>query len=303
MTAHSSTGQRRWQVQMLAPLVWLAPVLTLLIGVVVYPMIEMAGTSVHQISRAGVTRDFNGLDNFTALLTHPDLPSVLVQTGLWVASVVGLTLVVSWPIALLLNADFPGRALVRYAVIVPWAASLVMTSLIVRWMANYYHGTANVFLGSLGISGTDWLGSAQTAWVVLIATGVYVSVPFTTYVILAGVQAIPEEVYEAAKLDGANWWQTWNQITRPMVRNSVLVAVVLNVIGVFNSFPIIWLITEGGPSRATSTTITFMYELAFRGRAMGQAAALSVANLVLLLIIIGVYVRRQGRANAKGGTT
>jgi len=170
-----------------------------------------------------------------------------------------------------------------------------MTSLIVRWMANYYHGAANVLLGDVGIAGPDWLGQASTAWLVLIATGVYVSVPFTTYVILAGLQSIPGEVYEAARLDGAGPWQTWFLITRPMVRNSVMVAIVLNIIGVFNSFPIIWLITEGGPSRATSTTITFMYELAFRSRSMGQAAALSVGNLILLIVIIGIYVNRQRR--------
>ena len=123
-TGSTTVGRRPWRISRLAPLLWLAPVLTLLIGVVIYPMVEMVSTSLRDVSRARVVKDFTGLDNFSTLIHHPDLPAVLWQTAMWVIVVVGLTIIVSWPIALLLNADFPGRALMRYAVIVPWAASL-----------------------------------------------------------------------------------------------------------------------------------------------------------------------------------
>lgn len=288
------TGWRR-----LEPLLWLAPVLLLLIGVVLYPMFEMIRTSLSKISRAGLERGFIGFENFARLLAHPDLGHVIAQTLLWLVAVVVLTLAVSWPIALLLNQEFPGRTIVRYAVIVPWAASLVMTSLIFRWMYNYYYGAINSVLTGVGItpSAVDWLGSPVFAWLALIIVGVFVSVPFNTYVLLSGMQSIPAEVYEAAKIDGSGSWKTWFHITRPMLSGSVLVAVALNIVGVFNSFPIIWLITQGGPNRATHTTITFMYELAFKNRSVGDAAALSVLNLIALMAIVIIYLRFQ-RKNA-----
>lgn len=287
-------GWRRFE-----PLLWLAPVLILLIGVVIYPMFEMIRTSFSKISRAGLDRGLTGFDNFVRVISHPDIGHVVVQTLLWLVTVVLLTLAVSWPIALLLNQDFPGRTIVRYAVIVPWAASLVMTSLIFRWMYNYYYGAINSVLTGTGITEkpVDWLGSPALAWFALIIVGVFVSVPFNTYVLLSGMQSIPSEVYEAAKIDGAGTWKTWFHITRPMLSSSVLVAVALNIVGVFNSFPIIWLITQGGPNRATHTTITFMYELAFKNRSIGEAAALSVLNLLALMAIVIVYLRFQ-RKNA-----
>lgn len=292
----AARGWRRFE-----PLLWLGPVLILLFGIVVYPMFEMLRTAFSEISRAGLDRGLAGFENFTRLLTHPDLGHVLWQTLMWLVLVVGLTLVVSWPIALLLHQDFPLRTLVRYAVIVPWAASLVMTSLIFRWMFHYYYGAINSVLVSTGITPRpiDWLGSPVMAWIALIAVGVFVSVPFTSYVLLSGLQSIPAEVYEAAKIDGAGHLKTWFFITRPMLAGSVLVALALNIVGVFNSFPIIWLITQGGPNRATHTTITFMYELAFKNRSIGEAAALSLLNLIVLMLIVVVYLRFQ-RKNAGG---
>lgn len=283
------------------PLLWLSPVLILLFSIVVYPMFEMFRTSVSEISRAGLDRGFIGLENFESLFALSDLGHVVVQTVFWLIAVVGLTLVISWPIALLLHQDFPGRTLVRYAVIVPWAASLVMTSLIFRWMFNYYYGAINSVLLSSGIidEPVDWLGSPAVAWTALVAVGVFVSVPFNSYVLLAGLQSIPGEVYEAAKLDGAGPIKTWFHITRPMVSGSVLVAITLNIVGVFNSFPIIWLITQGGPNRTTHTTITYMYELAFKSQSIGEAAALSVLNLLALLVIVVIYLRFQ-RKNSEG---
>ena len=121
------------------------------------------------------------------------------------------------------------------------------------------------------------------------------SVPFTTYVILAGLQGIPRELYEAARVDGAGPWRTYRSIVLPLLRPALLVAVVLNVIYVFNSFPIIWIMTQGGPGRETDTTVTLVYKLAFKDHAIDEAAALSVLNVVALLVIVGVYVAVVGR--------
>ncbi|WP_454140869.1 carbohydrate ABC transporter permease [Microbacterium lacticum] len=298
-SARAAGSNRRRLLRRFEPLLWLGPVLILLLVVVIYPIFEMISAAFSEMSRSGIPQGFAGFDNFISLFALPDLGHIILQTLLWLVAVVGLTLVISWPIALLLNQHFPGRVWVRYAVIVPWAAALVMTSLIFKWIYNYYYGALNAVLMGLGIlkEPVDWLGSPALAWVSLIVVGVFVSVPFNTYVLLAGLQSVPHEMYEAARLDGAGHFSIWLHITRPMLRSSVMVAVALNIIGVFNSFPVIWLLTGGGPNRMTHTTITYMYELAFRSRSLGEAAALSVVNFAALIVIIVIYLRFQRKNN------
>jgi multiple sugar transport system permease protein len=166
-----------------------------------------------------------------------------------------------------------------------------------KWMLNYYYGIVNGALGWLGIidEPRDWLGDASTSFYAMVFVGVIVSVPFTTYVILAGLQGIPRELYEAARVDGASAWKTYRAIVLPLLRPALLVGVVLNVIYVFNSFPIIWIMTQGGPGRETDTTVTMVYKLAFKDHAIDEAAALSVLNVIALLIVVCAYVAVVGR--------
>lgn len=288
-----SPKRRPSQQNRFAPLLWLGPCLALLVGVVIYPMLELVRTSFADISMSGVVRGTAGWENYARLFAEPDIWRVFAQTAGWVVAVVGLTVVLAWPVALLLNVDFRGRALVRYALIVPWAASLVMTSLVWKWMYNYYYGAINSVLTRLQVidAPRDWLGDPSTSWAALVVVGVTVSVPFTAYVLLAGLQTIPQEVREAAAIDGAGPAQAWWHVTVPLLRPSLLIAVVLNIVGVFNSFPIIWLLTQGGPGSATDTTITYMYKLAFRSRDIGESAALSVVNILVLLLVVLLYLR------------
>jgi ABC-type sugar transport system permease subunit len=203
--------------------------------------------------------------------------------------------VISLALAQLLNARFPGRRLVRWALIVPWAASLIMTSKLFVWIYDYYFGLVNPLLQSLGIIAqpVDWLGDDATVMGAMIAVGVFVSLPFTTYVFLAGLQSIPGEVYEAARVDGASTWRTYRSVTLPLLRPALLVAVVLNVIYVFNSFPIVWTLNDRNPGFAHDTMITYMYKIAFKSalRDVGMAAALGVVNVGVILLAVVVYLR------------
>jgi ABC-type sugar transport system permease subunit len=218
---------------------------------------------------------------------------VAINTVVWVVTVVSITFIVSLVLAQLLDTPFPGRRIVRYALIIPWAASLVMTTLVFRWMFNFYYGLINRELEDLHLhtSPVDWLGGPVSSFVSIVLVGVFVSVPFTTYVFLAGLQSLPGEIYEAAKVDGASGWQAYRRITLPLLRPAMFVAGVLNVIYVFNSFPVIWLLTQGGPGNSTDTTITFMYKLAFQFQDVGESAALSVINVVAILVVVGGYLR------------
>jgi ABC-type sugar transport system permease subunit len=290
-------SRRRRLARALAPLPWLAPSLLLIGGVVVYPVIEMVRTSLTDVNLSGLSTRDVGLRNFRWVIEEDGFGQVLRNTGVWVVLVVGITVLVSLALAQLLNERFPGRRIVRWALIVPWATSLVMTAAVWKWMLNYYYGILNGALGWLGIidEPIDWLGDPATSFYAMVLVGVIVSIPFTTYVVLAGLQGIPRELYEAARVDGAGSWRTYRTIVLPLLRPALLVGVVLNVIYVFNSFPIIWIMTQGGPGRETDTTVTLVYKLAFRDRAIDEAAALSVFNVIALLIVVGAYVAVVGR--------
>ena len=254
----------------------------------------MLRTSVLDISISGISRGLAGLTNYQNLFANPDLPGIMIRTLAWVAIVVVLTILISLALAALLNAAFPGRRLVRWALIVPWAASVVMTATIWRWMLDTFYGIINRILFDMGLIPTfvnEWLGVPDVAILWLMFVAIFVSLPFTTYVILAGMQSIPQDIYEAAKVDGATGWNRYRSITLPLLRPALLVASIINMINVYNSFPVIWAMTEGGPGSQTDTTTTFMYKLAFRFQDIGQAAAMSVVNFTVILLFVLLYLR------------
>jgi multiple sugar transport system permease protein len=281
----------RWAA--LAPLLWLGPAVVLIGGVVVWPVVEMARTSFSRISSTGLVRGFAGWENFRQLLDEPALTTVLVNTVVWVVGVVAVTALIGLGLAQLLNAQFPGRSVVRRALIVPWAASVVMTAITWRWTLDFFYGVVNRALTDLNLidAPVDWLGEPRIAFAAMMGVAVFVSLPFVTYALLAGLQTIPGYVYEAARIDGASGWQTYRRITLPLLRPALLIATVINVINVFNSFPIIWAMTKGGPANQTDTVTTFMYKLAFQNRDIGESAAMAVVNFALILVIVAVYLR------------
>ncbi len=281
---------RRWRA-----LLWLGPSLLLIAGVVFYPAVALVRSSLGRYSVTGLFQGSVGVANYARLLEQPALSTVLVNTATWVTAVVGVTVAVSLALAQLLHQDFPGRTLVRWALIVPWAASLIMTSKLFVWIYDYYFGVLNHLLTSVGVLSRpiDWLGDDATVMGAMIAVGIFVSLPFTTYVLLAGLAGIPGEVYEAARVDGASAWTTYRLVTLPLLQPALLVAVVLNVIYVFNSFPIVWTLNDRNPGFAHDTMITYMYKIAFKSalRDVGLAAALGVVNVALILLAVFAYLK------------
>src|SRR5579875_1080254 len=235
-----------------APLLWVGPAVALIAVVVIWPVVEMFRTSFRNISPDGFDLGSAGGKNYTNLFNEPDFTSVLLRTVVWVVVVVAVTMVLSLLLAQLFNARFPGRRVARWALIAPWAASVMMTSLVFRWALDANNGVINVFLHDLGLvkfnsNESDWLGRPTSAFIWMMVVAIFVSLPFSTYAILAGMQAIPSDVYEAARVDGASHTRIYLSITLPLLRPSLIVAALINVINVFNSFPIIWEMTRGGP--------------------------------------------------------
>jgi multiple sugar transport system permease protein len=250
---------------------------------------------VSRYSITGLYQGAVGALNYRRLFEQEALPTVVANTLVWVVAVVGLTVVISLVLAQLLDASFPGRRVVRWAVIVPWAASLIITAKLFVWIYDYYFGALNHVVTALRLTAepVDWLGNDATVMGAMIGVGVFVSLPFTTYVLLAGLATIPGDVYEAARLDGASAWQTYRSVTLPLLGPALLVATVLNLIYVFNSFPIVWTLNDRNPGFGHDTMVTYMYKVAFKSalRDVGLAAAVGVLNLVLVLLAVLLYLR------------
>ena len=278
----------------LTPLLWLSPALALIGVVVLWPVVVMLQSSFQQIGGEGFVVGYNGATNYHNLFHEPDFVSVLLRTVVWVVVVVAVTVLLSLGLAQLLHQKFPGRRLTRWALIIPWAASVMMTALIFKWALDPNVGVINVILHHIGVvkqygsNQADWLGNPTSALAWMMAVAIFVSLPFTTYAILSGLQGIPGEVYEAAQIDGATSWRSYLGVTLPLLRPAILVATLINVINVFNSFPIIWEMTRGGPGYETSTSTIYMIDL--KQSDVGQAASMSVFNFLLVIVIVLVYL-------------
>ena len=282
-----------------APWLLIAPSLILALFIISYPVFSIVWQSVHEVSRFGAIRDFIGLENFYAIFTDPVFLGVVRRTLVWTVCVVGGTILASVPVALVLNQDFHGRGIARTIVMLPWSVSLTMTAVVWRWSFNDDYGMVNVTLQRLGlISGPiHWLATPGLAFAVEIGVGILVSIPFTVTILLGGLSSVPGDNYEAARMDGASAWQMFRKLTLPLLRPFVNMAILLNVIYVFNSFPIIWVMTQGGPDNGTHILVTYLYELGFRLGRPGQAAAVSLIMLVMLLIFSMVYLRLQPKSS------
>jgi multiple sugar transport system permease protein len=278
-----------------APLVWIGPAIALIAVVVLWPVVVMVRTSFQHISPDGFVLGSAGGKNYADLFAEPDVSGVLMRTVVWVVAVVAVTMVLSLLLAQLFNERFPGRRVARWALIAPWAASVMMTALVFRWALDANNGVINVFLHDIGVlkkfnsNQADWLGRPTAALVWMMIVAVFVSLPFSTYALLAGLQAIPTDVYEAARVDGASRWRMYGSITLPLLRPAFLVAALINIINVFNSFPIIWEMTRGGPGYATSTTTTFMFLL--KQSYIGESASMSVINFGLVILLVALFLR------------
>ena len=284
------TYKKRSSIQALP---WIGPALILIFIFVLWPMFELFFVSFRKISISGLIQGWAGADNYKSLLDNSDLSGTLKRTAIWLVVVVALTMALSLPLAQLMNANFRGRRFLRYSVIVPWAASLVITATSWKWILDPYYGIMNRILVDLHLvkESVDILGDPRTSFMTLLAVGVTVSLPFTSYVLLAGLQAIPHDIMEAAVVDGASAWKGYWAITFPLLRPAFLVAAVINSVYVFNSFPIIWVMTQGGPGYETDTTTTFAYKIAFRDQDIGQSASLAVGNFLVILIFIMLFLK------------
>ena len=274
------------------PYLWIAPSIILMSIFIIIPIFTVFRMAFSEVSKTGRIRGFAGFDNFIDVMNNPEFSKVLSNTVVWTILVVVLSTVLGFILALLLNNKFKGRKVARAIVVFPWATTLVIQASIWNFIINKDYGTLNTLLKTLGLIQTNinWTPtpSAYFAWE--IACGIFVTIPFVCFTVLSGLQSIDESYYEAATVDGATYFQKLFNITLPLVKNSLTVATVLNIIYVFNSFPIVWTMTKGDPAYQTDTLVTYLYKLAFYNSKQGEAAAVSVIGFTILLICASIYM-------------
>ena len=274
------------------PYIWIAPSVILMAIFILTPIVFVFRMAMSDVSKAGMIKGFNGIANFTKVLKSSSFGLVLQNTLVWTVAVVVLSTVLGFILALLLNNQFRGRKIARAIVVFPWATTLVIQASAWNFIINKDYGTLNTLLMKIGLisAPVNWTPTPGAYFAWEIACGIFVTIPFVTFCVLSGLQSIDASYYEAATVDGAGYFQKLFSITLPLVKSSLTVATVLNIIYVFNSFPIIWTMTKGDPANHTDTLVTYLYKLAFYNGKQGEASAVSVIGFLILLVCASVYM-------------
>ena len=274
------------------PYLWILPSIVLMTVFIVVPIFYVFATAFGDVNKFGKIKGFAGFKNFTDVLARPEIGRVFLNTAVWTVAVVGISTILGFILALILNNKFKGRKIARAIVVFPWATTLVVQASVWSFIINKDYGALNTLLKTVGLiqQNIDWTPTPEAFFAWEIACGIFVTIPFVCFTVLSGLQSIDSSLYEAATVDGANYWQKLFKITIPLVRPSLTVATVLNIIYVFNSFPIIWTMTKGDPAYMTDTLVTYLYKLNFYNGRPGEAAAVSVIGFLILLICASAYM-------------
>ena len=292
----STASLRRRFDRDLLPVALITPAMLLIGGLIGFPVLRTLWLSFREAGleslRTGVS-DFVGLDNYVEAVTDPQLRRVVIVTLVFgLACVVG-TMVLGMAAALLMNRRFPGRVVVTVAVLLPWAMPRVAAATVWKWMFNDQYGFVNWFLSTLGLDfeGYAWFIEPLPAFLAIGVVVVWQSFPFVAISLLAGLQSIPDDVIDAAKIDGATAWQRLRFVTLPMLKPIILVLVVLSTIWDFKVFDQVFVMTGGGPARSTEVLSIATYREAFTQLNFGLGSALAMLMFVILSIVTLVYIR------------
>lgn len=300
MTSVALAGRRirplvSWRMRkLLAGYAYLAPAALCLLATVVVPI----GTAIHMSLYDDVlykpqNYHFIGLGNYIRVVQDPVFWLTLSNSFIWVFGSVVLQFVLGFAAALLLHEAFRGRAVVRTVVLLPWIISGVVVGLIWEWLYQPNYGVLNDLLIKAGWlhDRIAWLSTPDLAMAAVVFTNVWRGIPFFAIMLLAGLQAIPDELYEAAQIDGAGVLERFRHITLPLLRPIIVVATATRIIWTFNYADLIFVMTNGGPANATQITSTYTLLQAYSNLDFGYAGALSVVLLAVMLAFTAVYLR------------
>lgn len=271
----------------------MTPTILLFILVTLYPMIYALQLSFHSwnLLKPSAGKVFLGLANYRDVFMDSRFWDAFQITLLFSLGTVSLQFFLGFLIALSLNREFAGKSLARTIILLPLLITPVIIGIMWRWLLNAEVGLVNYLMGLVGIPATSWLGNASYALPSVILVDVWHLTPFTILVVLAGLQSVDPELYQAGKIDGATAWQTLRYITIPMLSPVLLVVLLLITMSSFREFDKIYSLTQGGPGRATEVLGFVVYRVSFKDFHMGYGAALSFVMLLFVLVIALIYIR------------
>ncbi len=267
-------------------ILYLLPAIILIAMTVGYPIVHIVEMAFGNVNTFGTIMGSNGFQNFSGLW-ESGFPVVIRNTVIWTLGILIPTILLSLTMAYSLSLPIRLQPVFRTISIVPWAIPLTIVAIWGSMAFNALYGQVDTLLLDLHFIShrIGWLAYGKTSLPVMILIGIWVSVPFTTLTLLGGIQAIPRDVIEASSIDGARGFSRFSRIVLPLITNSLQLVVLINLAYIFNSFPIIWVMTEGGPAYASATVTTFVYQLAFTDGQFGYAGA---AALLAFVVLIGV---------------
>jgi len=275
-----------------------APSFIILLGVVFYPFIYNVVISLSNMNLRHI-KDWQliGFEQYYKVFfeeSEPGFYAIFVKTIIWTVVNVFFHVTIGVFLALILNQNIKGRSIYRTLLILPWAIPQYIVALTWRGMFSYEYGSINLVIRKyLGLPGVAWLNNPTEAFMACILTNIWLGFPFMMVIALGALQSIPQELYEAADIDSATWWQKVKNITLPLIKPVMVPAVTLGSIWTFNNLNIVWLVSNGGePSDQTHILVSFVYKAAFNLYRYGYAAALSMVIFVILLIFSLSFMKR-----------
>lgn len=293
--AHRSRAHGRTQADRRLGYLLVAPVVILLLAVTAYPLAYNLWNSFHSfnLSVAGEGHPFVGVKNYGKMFGSHEWVSALGRTAAFTAVSVLLETVAALALALMLHRKFRGRGFLRAAILVPWAVPTVVSATLWKTMFDPRAGFVDYMLGNLHLPGahTTWLAGIWTSWATILVADAWKNVPFIAIILLAGLQVIPGEVYEAARIDGATAWQSFRRMTLPLLKPALAVALIFRTLQAFLVFDVIYIMTGGGPGVSTQTLAFLNWQTFLVGTDFGYGGAISVMLVIMSLAIAAVYVR------------
>jgi ABC-type sugar transport system permease subunit len=271
-----------------------APATLVLLAITAYPLVYNIWNSFQRdVINSGIPPTFAGAENYKRIFTDNQFLPALGHTAGFTVVSVALETVVGLALALALNRKFRGRGLVRAAIFIPWAVPTVVSAQLWKTMFDPQTGWVNYVLTSLHLplANTTWLAGKWTAWGAILVADAWRNTPFMAIVLLAGLQVIPNDIYEAARIDGASAWQTFLRLTLPLLRPALMVALIFRTLSSFLIFDVVYAMTGGGPGTSTNVLSYLNWQAFFVFADYGYGGAISVALVVIALLIAAAYVR------------
>jgi len=267
-------------------LLLIAPAALLMALFQVVPIVIGANASFRDWALNNPKKTWVGLSHYIDVITDPAfLQVVLPNTFLFMALSVGGALTIGLGLALGLNRGFRGQKLVQTVLLLPLMVAPVIAAIMMRWMFNDQFGIVNVVLEAIGIEGQPWMAQRWSAFGVILLTDIWLWTPWFMLLLLAGLQSLPKEPFEAAAIDGTTSWRVFRYLTLPMLRPVIVVCVVIRSIDAFRTFDIVWTLTGGGPARSTELFSLYAYVHAFLNLDFGKGSAAAIIGAVIILVV------------------